>query len=75
MLQKLFCFLAVLAICLTNGCSTEGETIKVSSGSIDADEVLTLNPNADIFQYDGVIYKTNIEWVEELTLTKNEQVG
>ncbi|MFC9541800.1 hypothetical protein ACFTQ7_18245 [Lysinibacillus sp. NPDC056959] len=24
----------------------------------DAEEVLTLNTNADIFQYDGIIYKT-----------------
>ena len=31
--------------------------------------------NADIFQYDGVIYKTNIDWVEELHLTKDVQIG
>ena len=26
------------------------------------------------FQYDGVIYKTNIDWVEELSLTKDVQI-
>ena len=30
---------------------------------------------ADIFQFEGIIYKTGIDWVEELTLTKGEQVG
>jgi len=48
---------------------SRGTTI-VSIDSIDAEEVLTLDSDADIFQYDGVIYKTNIAWVEELTLTK-----
>ncbi|UED82398.1 hypothetical protein FH508_0011010 [Lysinibacillus sp. CD3-6] len=53
---------------------SRGTTI-VSIDSIDAEEVLTLDSNADIFQYDGVIYKTNIAWVEELTLTKDVQIG
>ncbi|MFS0673588.1 hypothetical protein [Ornithinibacillus sp. 179-J 7C1 HS] len=34
-----------------------------------------MNPDADIFQYDGVIYATNIDWVEELSLTKDVQIG
>jgi len=52
-----------------------GQTTMVSIDTIDAEEVLRLDPDADIFQYDGVIYKTNIYWVEELSLTKDVQIG
>ncbi|PAE31231.1 hypothetical protein CHI06_29150, partial [Bacillus sp. 7884-1] len=57
------------------GCSNGGETTKVSIDRINAEEVLSLDPDADIFQYEGVIYKTNIDWVEELSLTKDVQIG
>ena len=60
---------------MITGCSNGGETTKLSSDSINAGEVLRLDPAADIFQYDGVIYKTNIDWVEELSLTKDVQIG
>lgn len=60
---------------MITGCSYGGETTKVSIDSINAEEVLRLDPDADIFQYEGVIYKTNIDWVEELSLTKDDQVG
>ena len=75
MVQKFFYVLIALAFFTINGCSNGGETTGVSIDSIDAEEVLTLDPNADIFQYDGVIYKTNIDWVEELSLTKDVQIG
>ncbi|WP_226646118.1 hypothetical protein [Mesobacillus subterraneus] len=75
MVQKFFYVLIALALFTINGCSNGGETTEVSIDSIDAEEVLTLDPNADIFQYDGVIYKTNIDWVEELSLTKDVQIG
>nr|WP_285841686.1 hypothetical protein [Psychrobacillus sp. MER TA 171] len=60
------------------GCSNSLNTEKIEvheTKNPDAEEVLTLDPEADIFQLDGVIYKTKIDWVEELTLTKGEQVG
>ncbi len=41
----------------------------------NAAEVLSLDPEADIFQYNGMIYQTNIDWVEEMSFTKDEQVG
>ncbi|WP_066058286.1 hypothetical protein [Robertmurraya korlensis] len=76
MVQKLFLLLISLALFTITGCSNVGETTtKVSIDSIDAKEVLSLDPNADIFQYDGVIYKTNIDWVEDLSLTKDVQIG
>lgn len=61
---------------MISGCSSKGETTTVITiDSIDSEEVLTLDSDADIFQYDGVIYKTNIDWVEELPLTKDVQIG
>ncbi|MFD0048135.1 hypothetical protein ACFVHQ_02145 [Actinomycetes bacterium NPDC127524] len=72
-MHQLFYGLIGLALFLITGCS--GETTRVSIDRIDAEEVLSLDSNADIFQYDGVIYKTNIDWVEELSLTKEVQIG
>ncbi|MGB3260755.1 hypothetical protein [Paenisporosarcina sp.] len=60
------------------GCSqgnSEPESVTVTSENPDANEILNLNPDADIFQWEDVIYSTNIEWVEKLELTKDEQIG
>jgi hypothetical protein len=75
MVRKLFYFLIALTLFTITGCTNGGEKTKVSSEHIDAEEVLTLDPSADIFQYDGVIYKTSIDWVEKLSLTKDVQIG
>lgn len=76
LVQKLFYVLISFTLFMISGCSNEGETTSVTTiDSIDAEEVLTLDSDADIFQYDGVIYKTNIDWVEELSLTKDVQIG
>ncbi|MFJ5791195.1 hypothetical protein ACIP9G_14135 [Lysinibacillus sp. NPDC093197] len=74
-IKKLFYSLIALALFMITGCNIQGGTTTVSIDSIDAEEVLTLDSDADIFQYDGVIYKTNIDWVEELSLTKDVQIG
>lgn len=73
--QGLFLVLIILGLVSITGCFNGGETTNVTNDSIDAEEVMTIDPNADIFQYDGVIYKTNIDWVEELPLTKDVQIG
>ncbi|WP_246880103.1 hypothetical protein [Bacillus suaedae] len=75
MVQKLFYVLITFVLFMITGCSNGGETTKVTIDSIDAEEVITLDPDADIFQYDGLIYKTNIDWVEELSLTKDVKIG
>ena len=75
MVQRLSYVLIALTLFMITGCSNGGETTKLSIDSINAGEVLRLDPAADIFQYDGVIYKTNIDWVEELSLTKDVQIG
>lgn len=67
-------FVSILLIIVTvAGCSAGEEEVTIDS--IDAEEVLSLDPDADIFQFDGVIYQTNIDWVEELALTKDVQIG
>ena len=71
---SLFVFILLTAV----GCSNSSITRTAETDTTenpDAKEILTLEPEADIFQFDGVIYKTGIDWVEELTLTKDEQVG
>lgn len=40
-----------------------------------AEEVLSQDPDADIFQYNGVIYQTDIDAVKGKSLTKDELVG
>jgi hypothetical protein len=75
LVQRLFFVLIALSLSTITGCSNGGETTKVSINHIVAEEVLKLDPDADMFQYEGVIYKTNIDWVEELSLTKDVQIG
>lgn len=68
--KKLIVFFAVTLIFL--GCSNHDQ---VTIDSINAAEVLEINPDADIFQLNGIIYETNIDWVDQLTLTKDAQMG
>src|SRR5699024_1599122 len=67
-----------LAMLTVVGCSNTSNSTTTEvheTKNPDAEEILTLDPEADIFQFDGVIYQTGIDWVEELALTKDEQVG
>ncbi|MGM7681020.1 hypothetical protein ACSVDA_02595 [Cytobacillus sp. Hm23] len=73
--QRLFIVLIILLLFIMTGCANYGSTTEVTIDSIDAEEVLTLDPKADIFQFDGVIYATKVDWVEELSLTKDVQIG
>jgi hypothetical protein len=80
--SRIFFLFLISALSFTIiGCSNEEQRTTGSTettetfDSIDAEEVLRLDSDADIFQYDGVIYKTNIDWVEDLTLTKGSQIG
>lgn len=73
--KKLYIVLTALALLFITGCSAKGDEVTEVSGEIDAEEVLGLDPDADIFQFEGVIYQTNIDWVDKLALTKDVQVG
>ena len=75
---KTFFVLTIFVLLFVVGCSNSSNTGKIevhTTENPDAKEILTLDPEADIFQFDGVIYQSGIDWVEELTLTKDEQVG
>jgi len=70
--------LSIFILLTAVGCSNSSITSTTETHTTenpDAKEILTSDPEADIFQFDGVIYQTGIDWVEELTLTKDEQVG
>ncbi|MGD6893567.1 hypothetical protein [Bacillus infantis] len=75
MCRNLLYFLIGLTLFISAGCANGEESTSVSVDTIDAEEVLRLDPDADIFQYDGVIYQTNIDWVEKLSLKKDAQIG
>lgn len=51
------------------------ESSQVTIGNPTAQEVLQIDSEADIFQWDGTIFKTNIDWVNELVLTEGELIG
>lgn len=73
-----FASVAIILLICAVGCSSPLDSASVESVVAEnptAEDVLASNPNADIFQFDGVIYQTGIDWVEELTLTKDEKVG
>src|SRR5690625_4875529 len=74
MYSHVFYVLLFSVLLTATGCSNQSQTITETSNP-DAEEILTLDPGADIFQFEGIIYQTGIDWVEELTLTKGEQVG
>ena len=76
--SRLFFGLIIFVLLTSVGCTNSADKGKIevhTTGNPDAKEILSLDPEADIFQFEGVIYQTGIDWVEELTLTKGEQVG
>lgn len=48
---------------------------EVTIGNPTAKEILENDSQADIFQWDDIIYETNIDWVNELVLTEGDLVG
>jgi len=77
-IRILFLSLSIFIVLTAVGCSNSSLTSTTETHTTqnpDAKEILTIDPKADIFQFDGVIYQTGIDWVEELTLTKDVQVG
>lgn len=66
--------LAVLLPFGVFGCNDNKVTVHKNQKP-DATEVLKLDLNADIFQWKNSIYKTGIEWVDELKLEEKQQIG
>lgn len=71
-----FIYLLIFSLFVLIGCADKNKDINVSvSKNPDAQEVLSLDSNADIFQWNDIIYKTNIDWINELQFTENSKVG
>lgn len=66
--------LAVLLPFWGSGCNDNKVTVHKNQKPI-ATEVLKLDPQADIFQWENNIYKTGIEWVNELEIEEKKQIG
>lgn len=67
-----------IGLCLffLTSCAPSNEPVSMSSSKPpDAEEVLDQEPDADIFQWQGSVYQADVEWVQELELTKNELLG
>lgn len=68
-------FSLVIVACANN---SELETNKVESVATHnptVEEILSQDPDADILYIDEIVYATNIDWVDELALTKGEEIG
>ncbi|KAB8126010.1 hypothetical protein F9U64_20985 [Gracilibacillus oryzae] len=59
---------AILIGCISSPGQNEG-------GLLTKEQVLKLSPVADMFEWDGKVYKSGIDWIEEEDLTKEKQLG
>lgn len=64
----LLCFLSLA------GCLDKTTTHVSISKNPSAGDVLQ-EDNVDILQWDGVVYQTKIDWVDQLELTKDQIIG
>lgn len=73
--MRLFSTVLILFLILSmlNGCT--GSPGQHLGGALSKEQVLKLNPDADIFELNGKVYKTNVDWIEEEELTKEKQIG
>lgn len=81
MLMKIIFSLLITLLILT-GCnqskvSNSANSTVESTQNPTAQEIITQDPDADIFQYKGVIYNnaSHIEWVQQEKLSVGEKVG
>ena len=73
-MNKFIPTLLIISLFFISGCSSIGTYISVSKHP-DAKEVLRLDEDANIFQWEGIIYQSEIDWVNELDLEKREPIG
>ncbi|MCJ8008275.1 hypothetical protein ACFFF5_11605 [Lederbergia wuyishanensis] len=74
-MNKIICSLfLILSLFYLSGCKSS-ESKEITIGNPTAEEVLRQDEKADIFQWDDLIYTTNVDWVNELELTRNELIG
>lgn len=63
----------VFSIVYLSGCTDNAQTVISSPPS--AKEILEMDKDADILQWEDSLYQTNIEWVNELELTNDKKLG
>ncbi|MER3125374.1 hypothetical protein [Bacillus pumilus] len=73
MTRKLWTYLCLmlLTICLCGCQSVQYAESKPPS----AEEVLALDEQADLFQWEETVYEANVDWTHQLTVTKDQQLG
>lgn len=74
MKYKLIIFLFGISLFLL-GCGIDNQPVVYTSEAPSAEEILKNEKDADIFMINDTVYQTNIEWVEELSLTKYKEIG
>lgn len=67
-------FLIVAGIFLFSRENKQETTVHITQAPT-AEEVLKQNTNTDLFMLNDFVYSTNIEWVDQLNLTKKEIIG
>lgn len=65
----------LLVLSFLVACNNDDNEITISSKPPTALEVLRDDPGADIFQMKGITYKTGIEWVNDVKVTKDKEIG
>ncbi|SDM68126.1 hypothetical protein [Sediminibacillus halophilus] len=73
--MRLFSTILILLLIPSILISCSSSPGKNEGGTLSKNQVLKLNPDADLFVLDGKVYSTGIRWVEEEELTKGEQIG
>lgn len=63
----------LLLSCALSACT--GSPGEQEGGYLTKKHVLKQDPNADLLEYDGKVYKTNIDWTEVEKLTKGDKLG
>ncbi|WP_282937534.1 hypothetical protein [Paenibacillus sp. RC67] len=76
--MRFIVFILLLTCFITTGCTKE-EILMTSEqtktiGNPTAQEVLSMDPNANVFMCKDMIYNAGIPWVDELKLTKDIQL-
>lgn len=77
MITRIIVFL-IISVFMLSGCSSFQNNDNIETHETEnpnAEAVLQLDSEADIFQLDGVIYQTNIDWIDELTLTPGDEIS
>ncbi|GAB0168280.1 hypothetical protein LSPCS325_17170 [Lysinibacillus sp. CTST325] len=74
-MKKKSCLFVVSFSLFLVGCNEKVTVNTFESKKPDAAEALRLDNQADIFQWEGNILETNIEWIDELEVNEDKNIG